>query len=151
MCRREKYRIHRILHFDYSEKEVMILAGKTPYWLTFNSNEKVENINKLVKKMWLYYEPAICKKIIEITEPILQQTKPIFISSLKFKKITFGDVPFTITYIKILEEDTVKITFEAGIRYINNNNFNILHTKFLNIRIHTYFNVKIAWNLNRIL
>ena len=90
--------------------------GGVPYWIDFGQSEQVSSINNLIQQVWKFYEAAICKKVIETVEPIMMQYKPVFISAIKFKKLTFGAAPFTITHVAVIKEEIDEIVLEMGIR-----------------------------------
>lgn len=34
------------------------------YWVSFEEEEKVESVNRMVGQMWPFYERAICKQVV---------------------------------------------------------------------------------------
>jgi len=116
--RRLKYKMGRILDFDIGPRELRIMAGKTPFWVDFGRVEQASSFNKLIGQIWKYYESAICKKITETVEPLMMQYKPIFVSAIKFRKLTFGDAPFKITHVTVVRESMDELVLEMGLRYV---------------------------------
>lgn len=47
---------------------------------------------------------------------MLESSKPQFIRKIKFSKLTFGDVPFDVTDVKVIKEGKDEFIIEAGIK-----------------------------------
>jgi len=115
--KRLKHRKGRILDFRYGPRELKILAGEAPYWVDFSRIEQLSSVNSLIRQTWSFYEAAICKQIAETVEPLMMQYKPIFVSAIKFKKLTFGDAPFKATHISVIKEEFDELVLEMGVRW----------------------------------
>ena len=113
------------MDFRYGPRELKILAGEAPYWVDFGRIEQLSSVNSLIRQMWRFHEAAICKKIVETVEPLMKQYKPIFVSSIKFKKLTFGDAPFKATHVSVIKEEFDELVLEMGIRSVTE--FSVLH------------------------
>ncbi|CAD7694699.1 unnamed protein product, partial [Ostreobium quekettii] len=115
--KRRKDRVGNILAVEMGEKGIIAVTQGAPYWLTLEENEKVEWLNAVIEQAWPFYEAAICKQVVATVEPILQKSKPPFISKLFFKKMTFGGVPFKLTHMKTVRVSKREIVLEAGLRW----------------------------------
>lgn len=116
LCRRQKHRKQRILGFNYGHRELQFLTGNAPYWVDFSRIEQLSSVNRIIRQTWRFYEKAICKQIVETVEPLMMQYKPVFVSAIKFKKLTFGDAPFKATHVKVVKEAADEIVLEMGVR-----------------------------------
>lgn len=175
-----------------NKRYIKELVKDSAYWVSYEQEEKVESLNKMVMQMWPFYERAICKQvcqflgcmpprsklyffhlerppsvllhkefhmhyslsygirkcslmcilmwilieslkiliwsvrsctmgvrqIIATVEPLLDRFKPAFVSSIKFNKLTFGDMPFKFTHMKIVRVTDDEVVLEAGVRLV---------------------------------
>jgi len=85
------------------EKEIKELAGNLPAWLAFDEVERAGWLNKVVKAAWPYLDAATSKVIVNALDPILQSTRPSFLTSIEFEKFSFGSVPARIEGVKVYE------------------------------------------------
>eukprot|EP00897_Mesotaenium_endlicherianum_P006966 jgi/Mesen1/6298/ME000325S05444 len=74
------------------EKIKLICGENTPTWINFQGFERVKWLNNQLKEIWPYVNKATSVVIREQVEPMLEQYKPIGITSLKFQRLTLGDV-----------------------------------------------------------
>lgn len=105
-----------MLNFNIGPKELDVLMKGIPPWIEFGNTEQAFSINKLIDRIWSFYDSAICKAIIEGVEPVMMQYKPVFVSNIKFKKLTFGKAPFAVTHVSVLKEDIEEMVLELGVR-----------------------------------
>nr|KYP70195.1 Extended synaptotagmin-3 [Cajanus cajan] len=81
------------------------------YW-TFNFdlasdiNLFLNWFNSLLNKIWPYVNEAASELIKSNVEPILEEYKPVILSSLTFSKLTLGTVAPQFTGVTIVEEDS---------------------------------------------
>ncbi|KAI4376175.1 hypothetical protein MLD38_013965 [Melastoma candidum] len=85
-----------------------------PSWVVFTQRQKLSVLsltwlNLQLKKIWPYVDAAASEMIRANVEPVLEQYKPIVLSSMTFSKLTLGTVAPQFTGVEIL--DTKK---EAG-------------------------------------
>ncbi|KAJ9184046.1 hypothetical protein P3X46_007829 [Hevea brasiliensis] len=81
-------------------------------------------LNLQLDKIWPYVDEAASELIRNNVEPILEQYKPVILSSLKFSKLTLGTVAPQFTGISILEEDGEpgSVTMELEMQWDGNPN-----------------------------
>lgn len=58
-------------------------------------------------------------QIIATVEPLLDRFKPAFVSSITFDKLTFGDMPFKFTHMKVIRVTDDELVLEAGVRFVS--------------------------------
>ncbi|KAJ0644640.1 putative synaptotagmin-like mitochondrial-lipid-binding domain-containing protein [Helianthus annuus] len=63
-----------------------------PPWVVFAKRQKLNWLNDMMNKIWPYVDEAASDLIRSSVEPILEQYKPMVLSSLKFSKLTLGTV-----------------------------------------------------------
>ncbi|KAF2303798.1 hypothetical protein GH714_023480 [Hevea brasiliensis] len=87
-----------------------------PPWLTW--------LNLQLDKIWPYVDEAASELIKSNVEPILEQYRPVILSSLKFSKLTLGTVAPQFTGISILEQggDPGSVTMELEMQWDGNPN-----------------------------
>lgn len=44
-------------------RQLKELVKGAAYWVSYEEEEKVESLNKMIKQMWPFYERAICKQV----------------------------------------------------------------------------------------
>ncbi|CAD7696976.1 unnamed protein product [Ostreobium quekettii] len=94
-----------------------VLNPNDPFIPNLTSSERVESINRALRLMWPFYEPCIVKLILETVTPLLDAWKPSFIKQINFQKLTFGDVPFSMTGVEVLKHGKDEFVFQAAIRW----------------------------------
>ncbi|XP_021665556.2 synaptotagmin-4-like [Hevea brasiliensis] len=95
-----------------------------PSWVVFAQRQKLSWLNLQLDKIWPYVDEAASELIRNNVEPILEQYKPVILSSLKFSKLTLGTVAPQFTGISILEEDGEpgSVTMELEMQWDGNPN-----------------------------
>ncbi|CAK9326549.1 unnamed protein product [Citrullus colocynthis] len=84
-----------------------------PSWLTW--------LNQHLTKIWPYVNEAASDLIKASVEPVLEQYRPIILSSLKFSRFTLGTVAPQFTGISIIEDGgTDGITMELEMQWDGN-------------------------------
>lgn len=81
----------------------------------------VHFLNVACKTLWWAYSEAVCKQIEDSVTPLLEALKPAFIRHIRFTELTFGSIPFAITRVKCIEENSEEFVLEAGIRWHGEN------------------------------
>ncbi|XP_052182580.1 synaptotagmin-5 [Diospyros lotus] len=76
-----------------------------PSWVVFSQRQKLTWLNLQLTKIWPYVNEAASELIKRSVEPILEQYRPIILSSLKFSKFTLGTVAPQFTGVSIIEDD----------------------------------------------
>lgn len=100
------------------KKGTQALLNHIPAWLNFSDIEKMEWLNKIVEKSWPYYDAAICQEIKNQVEPVLDEYRPSFIKKISFQKLTFGDAPFRIEGINVMDNgDDDSVEIRMGFRW----------------------------------
>ncbi|KAJ9167717.1 hypothetical protein P3X46_019321 [Hevea brasiliensis] len=81
-------------------------------------------LNLQLDKIWPYVDEAASELIKSNVEPILEQYRPVILSSLKFSKLTLGTVAPQFTGISILEQggDPGSVTMELEMQWDGNPN-----------------------------
>ncbi|CAL0305722.1 unnamed protein product [Lupinus luteus] len=95
-----------------------------PSWVVFTRRQKLTWFNSQLEKIWPYVNEAASDLIRSNVEPILEQYKPIILSSLTFSKLTLGTVAPQFTGISIVEEDSGAngVTMELEMQWDGNPN-----------------------------
>ncbi|KAM2843440.1 hypothetical protein COP1_026152 [Malus domestica] len=83
-----------------------------PSWLAW--------LNSHLEKMWPYVNEAASELIKTSVEPVLEQYRPIILSSLKFSKFTLGTVAPQFTGVSIVEGGGDSITLELEMQWDGN-------------------------------
>ncbi|XP_059635175.1 synaptotagmin-5-like [Cornus florida] len=91
-----------------------------PSWVVFSQRQKLTWLNVQLTKIWPYINEAASELIKSSMEPVLEQYKPIILSSLKFKKFTLGTVAPQFTGISIIEDRGDGITLELEMQWDGN-------------------------------
>eukprot|EP00252_Welwitschia_mirabilis_P012837 TRINITY_DN28377_c0_g1_i2.p1 TRINITY_DN28377_c0_g1~~TRINITY_DN28377_c0_g1_i2.p1 ORF type:complete len:312 (+),score=49.48 TRINITY_DN28377_c0_g1_i2:258-1193(+) len=91
-----------------------------PPWVIFSQFEKLNWLNQQLERIWPYVNQAASDMIKANMEPILEQYRPVILSSLKFSKLTLGTVAPQFTGIKVLEHDDGGIVMELELQWDGN-------------------------------
>ncbi|KAH8506394.1 hypothetical protein H0E87_013281 [Populus deltoides] len=83
-----------------------------PSWLDW--------LNHHLTKIWPYVDQAASGLIKDSVEPVLEQYRPIILSSLKFSKFTLGTVAPQFTGVSIIEDGGSGITMELEMNWDGN-------------------------------
>ena len=98
------------------EGEIRELFGELPSWLALNDFQRGGWLNKVVSAAWPYLDEATSNVIVNALDPILQATRPNFLTSLRFERFSFGSVPAKIEAVKVYEstgEGAVEIDLQV--------------------------------------
>ncbi|KAI3687122.1 hypothetical protein L1987_80813 [Smallanthus sonchifolius] len=79
-------------------------------------------LNHLMNKVWPYVDEAASDLIRSSVEPILEQYKPIVLSSMKFSKLTLGTVAPQFTGVSVNEGIPGEIAMELEMQWDGNPN-----------------------------
>jgi len=85
------------------EAEIQELVGELPAWLAFRDVERAGWLNKVLAAAWPYLDQATSDVIVAALDPILQATRPSFLTTLSFERFSFGDIPARIEGVKVYE------------------------------------------------
>ncbi|KAL3585449.1 hypothetical protein D5086_012316 [Populus alba] len=77
-------------------------------------------LNQHLTKIWPYVDQAASGLIKDSVEPVLEQYRPIILSSLKFSKFTLGTVAPQFTGVSIIEDGGSGITMELEMNWDGN-------------------------------
>ncbi|KAK1282237.1 Synaptotagmin-4 [Acorus calamus] len=94
------------------------LCGDTyPEWISFPVYEQVKWLNKQLSKLWPFVSDAATMVIKETVEPMLEEYRPPGISSLKFSKLSLGNVAPKIEGIRVQSLKKGQITMDIDFRW----------------------------------
>ncbi|KAG8639333.1 synaptotagmin-5 [Manihot esculenta] len=91
-----------------------------PSWVVFSQRQKLTWLNLQLVKIWPYVDEAASELIRTSVEPVLEQYRPIILSSLKFSKFTLGTVAPQFTGVSIIEDGESGITMELEMNWDGN-------------------------------
>ncbi|KAK9102066.1 hypothetical protein Sjap_019320 [Stephania japonica] len=95
-------------------------AEHYPSWVVFPQREKLNWLNEHLSKIWPYVDEAVSELVRSSLEPILEQYRPVILSSLKFKKFTLGTVAPQFTGVCIIEDEEPGISMELDMQWDGN-------------------------------
>ncbi|KAL8158740.1 hypothetical protein V2J09_000277, partial [Rumex salicifolius] len=93
-----------------------------PAWVVFSESQKLTWLNAHLTKIWPYVDQAASLLIRESVDPILEEYRPVILSSLKFSKLTLGTVAPQFTGVSIIEDGGDGITVELEVNWDGNPN-----------------------------
>ncbi|KAI3982183.1 hypothetical protein MKX01_019089 [Papaver californicum] len=91
-----------------------------PSWVVFSEKQKLSWLNIELTKIWPYIDQAASELIKTSLEPVLEQYRPVILSSLKFSKLTLGTVAPQFTGVSIIEDGEEGITMELEMQWDGN-------------------------------
>ncbi|XP_026387608.1 synaptotagmin-5-like [Papaver somniferum] len=91
-----------------------------PSWVVFSEKQKLTWLNLELSKIWPYVDQAASELIKTSVEPVLEQYRPVILSSLKFSKLTLGTVAPQFTGVSIIEDGEDGITMELEMQWDGN-------------------------------
>ncbi|XP_068344653.1 synaptotagmin-5-like [Pyrus communis] len=91
-----------------------------PSWVVFSHRQKLAWLNSHLEKLWPYVNEAASELIKTSVEPVLEQYRPIILSSLKFSKFTLGTVAPQFTGVSIVEGGGDSIIMELEMQWDGN-------------------------------
>lgn len=98
----------------------LLPAEYYPSWVVFTQRQKLKWLNLELMKIWPYVNEAASELIKTSVEPVLEQYRPVVLSSLKFSKLTLGTVAPQFTGVSIIESDASGITMELELQWDGN-------------------------------
>jgi Ca2+-dependent lipid-binding protein len=94
------------------------LCGENlPEWISFPVYEQVKWLNKLLSKLWPFVAEAATLVIRESVEPLLEEYRPPGITSLKFSKLSLGNVAPKIEGIRVQSLTKGQIIMDIDFRW----------------------------------
>ncbi|KAH9321730.1 hypothetical protein KI387_016369, partial [Taxus chinensis] len=97
-----------------------LCAENYPEWISFPMFEQVKWLNKQISKMWPFVADAATMVIKESVEPLLEEYRPPGISSLKFSKLSLGNVAPKIEGIRIQSLKQGQLIMDIDLRWGGN-------------------------------
>ncbi|KAL5166898.1 Synaptotagmin-4 [Glycine soja] len=94
-----------------------ICGDNFPEWISFPVYEQVKWLNKQLSKLWPFVADAATLVIRESVEPILEEYRPAGISSLKFSKLSLGNVAPKIEGIRVQSLNKGQIIMDIDFRW----------------------------------
>ncbi|KAM7276526.1 hypothetical protein ACFE04_018392 [Oxalis oulophora] len=94
-----------------------ICGDNFPEWISFPVFEQVKWLNKLLSKLWPFVADAAELVIRESVEPLLEEYRPPGITSLKFSKLSLGNVAPKIEGIRVQSLKKGQITMDIDFRW----------------------------------
>ncbi|XP_015893093.1 calcium-dependent lipid-binding protein [Ziziphus jujuba] len=94
-----------------------ICGDNFPEWISFPVYEQVKWLNKLLSKMWPFVADAGEMVIKESVEPLLEEYRPPGITSLKFGKLSLGNVAPKVEGIRVQSLKKGQITMDIDFRW----------------------------------
>ncbi|KAE8735332.1 Synaptotagmin-4 [Hibiscus syriacus] len=88
-----------------------------PSWVVFSQRQKLTWLNQHLTKIWPYVNEAASDLIKTSVEPVLEQYRPIVLSSLKFSRFTLGTVAPQFTGVSIIEDEADSVTMELEMQW----------------------------------
>ncbi|KAL5727825.1 hypothetical protein ACHQM5_000972 [Ranunculus cassubicifolius] len=122
MKRRSTQRIAKAVDIkvlgSLSRDDLKKLCGDNfPEWISFPVFEQVKWMNKQLSKLWPFIADAATMVIRESVEPLLEEYRPTGISSLKFSKLSLGNVAPKIEGIRVQSLQKGQITMDIDFRW----------------------------------
>ncbi|KAL6974091.1 Synaptotagmin-5 [Sarracenia purpurea var. burkii] len=93
-----------------------------PSWVVFSQRQKLTWLNLQLTKIWPYVNEAASELIKTNVEPVIEQYRPVILSSLKFSKFTLGTVAPQFTGVSIIEDGGGGVTMELEMNWDGNPN-----------------------------
>ncbi|XP_043716576.1 calcium-dependent lipid-binding protein-like isoform X1 [Telopea speciosissima] len=94
-----------------------ICGDNYPEWISFPVYEQVKWLNKQLSKLWPFVADAATMVIRESVEPLLEDYRPPGITSLKFSKLSLGNVAPKIEGIRVQSLKKGQITMDIDFRW----------------------------------
>ncbi|KAI3888070.1 hypothetical protein MKX03_017572 [Papaver bracteatum] len=99
-----------------------------PSWVVFSHRQKLSFsyivqlnwLNLQLTKIWPYVNEAASELIRNNVEPVLEQYRPVILSSLKFSRFTLGTVAPQLTGVSIVEDGSESITMDLELQWDGN-------------------------------
>ncbi|KAJ0110491.1 hypothetical protein Patl1_00309 [Pistacia atlantica] len=94
-----------------------ICGDNFPEWISFPAYEQVKWLNKELSKLWPFVADAAELVIKESVEPLLEEYRPPGITSLKFNKLSLGNVAPKIEGIRVQSLKEGQVTMDIDFRW----------------------------------
>lgn len=94
-----------------------ICGDNFPEWISFPAFEQVKWLNKQLSKLWPFIADAATLVIRESVEPLLEEYRPPGITSLKFSKLSLGNVAPKIEGIRVQSLKKGQITMDIDFKW----------------------------------
>lgn len=94
-----------------------ICGDNLPEWISFPVYEQVKWLNKELTKLWPFVAEAATLVIRESVEPLLEEYRPPGITSLKFSKLSLGNVAPKIEGIRVQSLTKGQIIMDIDFRW----------------------------------
>ncbi|KAL2330422.1 hypothetical protein Fmac_018003 [Flemingia macrophylla] len=94
-----------------------ICGDNFPDWISFPVYEQVKWLNKQLSKLWPFVADAATLVIRETVEPLLEEYRPPGITSLKFSKLSLGNVAPKIEGIRVHSLNKGQIIMDIDFRW----------------------------------
>ncbi|CAI8607374.1 unnamed protein product [Vicia faba] len=94
-----------------------ICGENLPEWISFPVYEQVKWLNKLLSKLWPFVAEAATLVIRESVEPLLEEYRPPGITSLKFSKLSLGNVAPKVEGIRVQSLTKGQIIMDIDFRW----------------------------------
>ncbi|PPD99007.1 hypothetical protein GOBAR_DD03971 [Gossypium barbadense] len=106
-----------------------------PSWVVFSQRQKLTWLNQHLTKIWPYVNEAASDLIKASVEPVLEQYRPVILSSLKFSKFTLGTVAPQFTGVSIVEDGADSVTMELEMQWDANSNIVLAIKTYLGVSL----------------
>ncbi|XP_010533852.1 PREDICTED: synaptotagmin-2 isoform X1 [Tarenaya hassleriana] len=94
-----------------------------PLWVKNPDFDRIDWLNKLIENMWPYLNKAICKMVMAMAKPMIDEQTPQYrIDSVEFEKLTLGSLPPTFQGIKVYSTDDKELIMELSMKWAGNPN-----------------------------
>jgi hypothetical protein len=102
------------------------MMEEMPNWVEDSDTEQVKWLNGVVQKLWPNISLATEDYIKTWYQPMLDECKPSFVSSLAFSRITMGTIPFSIVGVRNYNNDDEScVRLDLEIKWAGNPEFHI--------------------------
>lgn len=98
----------------------LLTPDRYPSWVVFSQRQKLTWLNLHLTKIWPYVNEAASELIKTSVEPVLEQYRPMILSSLKFSKFSLGTVAPQFTGVSIIENGEEGVTMELEMNWDGN-------------------------------
>jgi Ca2+-dependent lipid-binding protein len=90
------------------------MSLESPSWLKVADSERVEWLNSLLTALWPYITLATKDLLTNSIQPLLDASRPSFLTHLKFSNISLGSTAPSIVGIRMCDtdEDCVRLDLE---------------------------------------
>ncbi|XP_052491178.1 synaptotagmin-5-like [Gossypium raimondii] len=106
-----------------------------PSWVVFSQRQKLTWLNQHLTKIWPCVNEAASDLIKASVEPVLEQYRPVILSSLKFSKFTLGTVAPQFTGVSIVEDGADSVTMELEMQWDANSNIVLAIKTYLGVSL----------------